>query len=87
MILQLYHTVICYSSDTLFELWNKYEPKLPKLLYQRKLLEMGDLLVSMQVISTVVIVIYYWTYILSDLSQCTYTLLFQVGGMIDLVNM
>ncbi|XP_078309886.1 cilia- and flagella-associated protein 54-like isoform X5 [Crassostrea virginica] len=32
-------------SDTLFELWNKYEPKLPKEYYQSKLLEVGDFLV------------------------------------------
>ncbi|KAL8594726.1 hypothetical protein ACOMHN_051672 [Nucella lapillus] len=35
-------------ADTLFELWNKYEPRLPKIYYQEKLLEMGDFLVSIQ---------------------------------------
>ncbi|KAK3102398.1 hypothetical protein FSP39_011137 [Pinctada imbricata] len=35
-------------SDTLFELWNKYEPKLPQIYYQRKLLETGDFLVSVK---------------------------------------
>lgn len=33
-------------SDTLFELWNKYEPRLTKICYQGKLLEIGDFLVS-----------------------------------------
>nr|XP_034306398.1 cilia- and flagella-associated protein 54 isoform X5 [Crassostrea gigas] len=33
------------ASDTLFELWNKYEPKLPKEYYQSKLIEVGDFLV------------------------------------------
>lgn len=35
-------------SDTLFELWNKYEPRLPKIYYQEKLLEMGDLLILIE---------------------------------------
>ncbi|XP_064633928.1 cilia- and flagella-associated protein 54-like isoform X3 [Lineus longissimus] len=35
-------------ADTLFELWNKYEPRLPELYYQDKLLEMGDFLVSIK---------------------------------------
>ncbi|KAK7102964.1 hypothetical protein V1264_021114 [Littorina saxatilis] len=35
-------------ADTLFELWNKYEPRLPKIYYQEKLLEMGDFLLSIQ---------------------------------------
>ncbi|RUS83829.1 hypothetical protein EGW08_008410, partial [Elysia chlorotica] len=33
-------------ADTLFELWNKYEPRLPPHYYQEKLLEIGDYLVS-----------------------------------------
>ncbi|XP_021355787.1 cilia- and flagella-associated protein 54-like isoform X2 [Mizuhopecten yessoensis] len=35
-------------ADTLFDLWNKYEPKLPKMYYQEKLLEMGDFLMTVQ---------------------------------------
>ncbi|KAK7503699.1 hypothetical protein BaRGS_00005238, partial [Batillaria attramentaria] len=35
-------------SDTLFELWNKYELRLTKLYYKEKLLEMGDFLVSIE---------------------------------------
>ncbi|XP_053377953.1 cilia- and flagella-associated protein 54-like isoform X4 [Mercenaria mercenaria] len=34
------------SADTLFEIWNKYEPRLPKAYYQEKLLEVGDFLMS-----------------------------------------
>ncbi|KAL4227140.1 hypothetical protein ACF0H5_015113 [Mactra antiquata] len=33
-------------ADTLFELWNKYEPRLPRAYYQQKLLELGDFLMS-----------------------------------------
>ncbi|XP_052282343.1 cilia- and flagella-associated protein 54-like isoform X6 [Dreissena polymorpha] len=33
-------------ADTLFELWNKYEPRLPRSYYQEKLLEVGDFLMS-----------------------------------------
>lgn len=33
-------------ADTLFEIWNKYEPRLPKSYYQEKLLEVGDFLMS-----------------------------------------
>ncbi|GFO44544.1 hypothetical protein PoB_007104900 [Plakobranchus ocellatus] len=33
-------------ADTLFVLWNKYEPRLPAQYYQEKLLEIGDFLVS-----------------------------------------
>ena len=36
-------------ADTLFELWNKYEPRLPPLYYQEKLLEIGDFLVTNKV--------------------------------------
>ncbi|XP_056000170.1 cilia- and flagella-associated protein 54-like isoform X4 [Ostrea edulis] len=39
-------------SDTLFELWNKYEPKLSKEYYQSKLLEVGDFLVLVKEYST-----------------------------------
>ncbi|VDH93978.1 Hypothetical predicted protein, partial [Mytilus galloprovincialis] len=35
-------------SDTLFELWNKYEPKLPEIYYQEKLLQMGDFLMTVR---------------------------------------
>ncbi|KAK3608116.1 hypothetical protein CHS0354_004771 [Potamilus streckersoni] len=35
-------------ADTLFEIWNRYEPCLPKIYYQEKLLEIGDFLVSIQ---------------------------------------
>ena len=38
-----------FSADTLFELWNKFEPRLPMIYYQRKLLEMGDFLASIKV--------------------------------------
>lgn len=37
------------SADTLFEIWNKYEPRLPKAYYQEKLLELGDFLMSEKV--------------------------------------
>ena len=40
-----------FRADTLFELWNKYEPRLPKIYYQEKLLEMGDFLMSIEVCS------------------------------------
>ncbi|XP_052780184.1 cilia- and flagella-associated protein 54-like isoform X4 [Mya arenaria] len=33
-------------ADTLFEIWNKYEPRLPRSYYQGKLLEVGDFLMS-----------------------------------------
>ncbi|KAK3792964.1 hypothetical protein RRG08_060658 [Elysia crispata] len=33
-------------ADTLFILWNKYEPRLPPQYYQEKLLEIGDFLVT-----------------------------------------
>ncbi|XP_063397833.1 cilia- and flagella-associated protein 54-like isoform X1 [Mytilus trossulus] len=36
------------ASDTLFELWNKYEPKLPEIYYQEKLLQMGDFLMTVR---------------------------------------
>ncbi|XP_023930113.1 cilia- and flagella-associated protein 54-like [Lingula anatina] len=36
------------AADALFELWNKYEPRLPMDYYQEKLLEMGDFLVSIK---------------------------------------
>ncbi|XP_074644355.1 cilia- and flagella-associated protein 54-like [Tubulanus polymorphus] len=35
-------------ADTLFDLWNKYEPRLPSLYYEEKLLEMGDNLVALK---------------------------------------
>ncbi|XP_046336681.2 cilia- and flagella-associated protein 54-like isoform X2 [Haliotis rufescens] len=35
-------------ADTLFELWNKYEARLPTVYYQKKLLEMGDFLVTIK---------------------------------------
>ncbi|ESO99723.1 hypothetical protein LOTGIDRAFT_238728 [Lottia gigantea] len=35
-------------SDTIFELWNRFEPKLQKNIYYKKLLEMGDTLLSMK---------------------------------------
>lgn len=33
----------------LFELWNKYETKLPKEVFEEKMLEVGDFLVSIKV--------------------------------------
>ena len=33
----------------LFDLWNKFESRLPLDLYQRKLVEMGDFLASIKV--------------------------------------
>ena len=38
-----------FRADTLFEIWNKYEPRLPKSYYQEKLLEVGDFLMSSKV--------------------------------------
>ena len=38
-----------FRSDALFELWNKYEPKLPEIYYQEKLLQMGDFLMTVRV--------------------------------------
>ncbi|XP_055958227.1 cilia- and flagella-associated protein 54-like [Patella vulgata] len=35
-------------ADSIFNLWNRYEPKLPKAYYQKKLLEMGDYLMEMK---------------------------------------
>ncbi|XP_067928992.1 cilia- and flagella-associated protein 54-like [Watersipora subatra] len=35
-------------SDVLFELWNKYEPLLPTLYFQQKVIEMGDFLVGLK---------------------------------------
>ena len=40
-----------FRADTLFEIWNKYEPRLPKSYYQEKLLEVGDFLMSSKVFS------------------------------------
>ncbi|CAH1784493.1 unnamed protein product [Owenia fusiformis] len=36
------------GADILFELWNKYQPRLPQIYYEKKLLEMGDFLVSVK---------------------------------------
>lgn len=49
LIYQSWFILISDSSDTLFELWNKYEPKLSKEYYQSKLLEVGDFLVLVKV--------------------------------------
>lgn len=38
-----------FRSDSLFDMWNKYEHKLPPIYYQKKLLELGDFLVSIKV--------------------------------------
>ncbi|XP_059167715.1 cilia- and flagella-associated protein 54-like [Physella acuta] len=35
-------------STMIFEIWNKFEPRLPETFFQEKLLEIGDFLVSMQ---------------------------------------
>ncbi|KAK6177089.1 hypothetical protein SNE40_015265 [Patella caerulea] len=35
-------------ADSIFKLWNRYEPKLPKAYYQKRLLEMGDYLMAMK---------------------------------------
>ncbi|XP_041347318.1 cilia- and flagella-associated protein 54-like [Gigantopelta aegis] len=34
--------------NTLFDLWNKFEPRLPKVYYQEKLLEVGDFLITIK---------------------------------------
>ncbi|XP_077980140.1 cilia- and flagella-associated protein 54-like [Glandiceps talaboti] len=36
------------AADTLFGLWNKYESRLPRMLYLTRLIEMGDFLVSVK---------------------------------------
>ena len=44
-----WNTCIFIRADTLFILWNKYEPRLPPQYYQEKLLEIGDFLVTTKV--------------------------------------
>ena len=46
-----YVQYFCFREDCLFELWNKYEPKLQLSFYQSKLLEVGDFLTSYHVSS------------------------------------
>ncbi|KAI0225762.1 Cilia- and flagella-associated protein 54 [Lamellibrachia satsuma] len=36
------------AADRLFDIWNKYEFRLPKMSYQKRLLEMGDFLSSIK---------------------------------------